>query len=470
MTTVNEQATTYTEEAPAATAERARTAPLVPTPLPPGPRTPALYQMLGLWYRRNAYLERCHARYGDRFTLRLRLPTQTFVVLSDPEDIKAMCMGPADALHAGDGSSELKKYFGHTGLAYFEEEEHLQRRKAVNKATHGEAMKEITASVGEATERHVASWPRDTPIELFPWGLRLTLEVMRRVSFGPQKDPRLDELVEVIAKTMGFNDHFASMLELHLYPPAVERVLAKVPPLGLRRFHRLRARAEEIIYEQIRERRQTGPKGHDLLSVLLQTSNVDGSPLSDIELRDEIMTTFIAGTTTTAAAIAWGVGHLAREDAARRRLVEEIDAGEDDAFATATVYEILRRNPPLPGIIPREVVKPVEVRDAVYAPGVRLWGSAYLVHHDPKIYPDPYSFRPERFLDNPPGTYTWIPFGGGRRRCLGKAIAELEIKRVISEVFRRCEVTAEHASEDTRSYLVAVRPSRGTRVTLTARS
>ncbi len=172
--------------------------------------------------------------------------------------------------------------------------------------------------------------------------------------------------------------------------------------------------------------------------MLLAARHEDGTPMSDEELRDELMTLLVAGHETTATTLAWAFERLAREPAVLDRAWTRRSTAEDgDAYLTATIQETLRRRPVLPNTAPRLVKKPIEVGGWSYEPGVCLVANAYLVHHDPDIYPDPYAFRPERFLDNPPGTYTWIPFGGGRRRCLGASFAMLEMKIVLRAVLVR---------------------------------
>lgn len=443
--------------------------------LPPGPTMPGALQSLAIWSRRNAFFERCRARYGKRFTIRHRVPAEPYVVITDPDEIKQVFQAPGDVMWSANGSSELVKYFGDTGLSLSEEDRHLARRKVVNKSTHGKALEQITASISGVTGNELESWPRDEVISLYPRVHRLTLKVIRHVCFGPEEDKRLDELVDVLTEMMRFNDNPLSLVETQYLPPRVLRLLTAIRPLGLHRFMECHARADELIYEVIDDRRRAhgddDEDARDLVSLLLATTTEDGSPLSALELRDEIMTTFLAGTTTTASSLAAGVDLITREPAVHDRLVREIDSDDGDAYLTATVWEILRRKPPLPMIIPRLVMRPVEVGGVTYLPGVRLWVNAHLVHHDPDLYPDPYAFRPERFLDNPPGTYTWLPFGGGRRRCLGKPIAELEMKCVLREIFARYEVRREGPQpEATRSNIVTVRPARGTRVALSARS
>lgn len=442
--------------------------------LPPGPTMPGALQSLAIWTRRNAFFERCRARYGKRFTIRHRVPSEPYVVITDPDEIKQVFQAPGDVMWSANGSSELVKYFGETGLSLSEEDRHLARRRVINKSTHSKALEQISASIDRVIEHELDSWPRDEVISLYPRVHRLTLTVIRHVCFGPEEDKRLDELVDVLTEMMRFNDNPLSLVETQYLPPRVLRLLTGIRPLGLHRFTECHARADELIYEVIEDRRRApgdDDDPRDLLSLLLATTNEDASPLSALELRDEIMTTFLAGTTTTASSMAAGVDLITREPAVHDRLVREIDSGDGDAYLTATVRETLRRKPPLPMIIPRLVMRPVEIGGLTYLPGVRLWVNAHLVHHDSGIYPDPYAFRPERFLDNPPGTYTWLPFGGGRRRCLGKPIAELEMKSVLREIFARYEVRREGPRpEATRSNIVTVRPARGTRVALSERS
>lgn len=440
--------------------------------LPPGPNTPLT--MLAYWYRRNPFFEHCRTQYGSPFTLRLRIPAVPFVVISKPDQLKAMFHAPPDVLYAGDGSSELHKYFGSPGLAYMEEAEHLVRRKLINRSTHGEAMKQISTAVQNVIQHELDSWPKDTLIELFPRFHRLAVSVVRYVNFGPEDDPRLDELVDVVCEILASANTPVSMVEDQYLPPSVVNVMKAVRPIGYRRILELCARADKLIYSVMQDRRREGvaEDRYDTVSMLLNTPNEDGSPMDLVEIRNEVMTNFIAGSATTGTAMAWAIEHIAKDHAVRERLLAEIDgdADEDDPYLTATVTEILRRKPPLPQVIPRLVVKPFELGGWTLPPGVRVLASAYLVHHDPEIYPDPYAFRPERFLDEGPGIYTWIPFGGGRRKCLGKGIAELEIKEVIRGIFKRFEVRPDAPdSEANRPFMVILRPSRGARVSLSER-
>jgi cytochrome P450 len=227
-----------------------------------------------------------------------------------------------------------------------------------------------------------------------------------------------------------------------------------------------------VIFELIDERRAHPGDRDDVLAMLLEARHEDGSPMSRQEVRDELMTLLVAGHETTASQLAWTFERLVRTPAVLERLADEVrDGGEEDAYLSATIQESLRRRPVLGNAVPRFVRQPVEVGGWHYPKGVCLVANAYLIHHDPLIYPDPYAFRPERFLDEPPGTYTWIPFGGGRRRCLGASCAQLEMKIVLRAVLSRHDVApAADGAEPTRRRSITFSPGGGAVAVLRART
>jgi cytochrome P450 len=431
------------------------------TQLPPGPRTPSLLQTIGWWSRPTAYLERCRARYGGRFTIHL-LGQSPFVILSDPQEIKQVFTAPPEVLHPGEGARILEPVIGANSVILLDEGAHLRQRKLLLPAFHGERMQGLSGLMAELAEREVASWPLQEPTALHPQLQRLTLEVILRAVFGLERGAQLDELRDLMTEVLAFGES-----PLSLIPPA-QRLLAGRGPVG--RMERIGARADELIYALIEERRADGYDGEDVLSMLLGARDEDGEPMRPIELRDELVTALVAGHETTASQLAWALERIAREHDVQRRLQAELDDGSDDAYLTATINEILRRRPVLPNAEPRLVKQPIEIGGIEYQTGVVLFASAYLVHHDQAIYPDPYAFRPERFLGESPGTYTWIPFGGGRRRCLGASFALLEMKIVLRAVLERCELhSAGGPPETTRRRGITFSPSGGSRVVLTAR-
>jgi cytochrome P450 len=325
-------------------------------------------------------------------------------------------------------------------------------------AFHGERMERLTDLVTEVAEREVAAWPRDEPVALHPRLQALTLEIILRAVFGLESGPRLEAL----------RASLTDVLDLGARPMALLPPLQRLP-VTRRPWERLRALGEEadaLIFELVDERRRAGGGGDDVLAMLLDARHEDGSEMTPQELRDELMTMLVAGHETTASELAWAFERLGREPAVLARLVGELGSDDGDAYLTATVHETLRRRPVLPNAAPRLVCKPVTIGGWEYPTGVCLAANSYLVHHDPAIYPDPYAFRPERFLDATPGTYTWIPFGGGRRRCLGASFALLEMRIVLRTVLEQAELAPTGEPERTRRRSITVSPGAGARAVL----
>jgi cytochrome P450 len=326
-------------------------------------------------------------------------------------------------------------------------------------AFHGEKMQRLSGLMQEVTERELARWPEDEPIALHPRLQALTLEIIMRAVFGLDSGDRLDAMRSRLSGILEFGARPASTL------PALQR------GRRFREFVRSREHADALIYETIDERRESGEERDDILAMLLEARHEDGSPMSPVELRDELMTLLVAGHETTASELAWAFERLTRTPDVLARLTDEIDSNGEDAYLTATVQETLRRRPVLPNAAPRLVMEPVEIGGWRYEPGVCLIADAYLLHHDPDIYADPYAFRPERFLDEQPGTYTWIPFGGGRRRCLGASFAQLEMKIVLRAVLSRAEpVPAPDVTEGSRRRAITLSPRRSAVTVLRART
>jgi cytochrome P450 len=403
-------------------------------------------------------MERCRAQYGKRFTIRL-LATPPWVVHSDPEHIKEIFTAPPDVLHPGEGARILEPVVGRYSLILLDRGDHLSQRKLMLPAFHGEKMERLSGLMSEVAEREAATWPMDTPVALHSRLQALTMEIILRAVFGLDPGDRLDGLRDRLTTILDYSSGPQSVL------PFMQRELGGRSPWA--RFLRLREESDQLIFELIDERRGEDADRDDILSMLLAARHEDGSPMSDQELRDELMTLLVAGHETTASELAWAFERLARSPQVLERLVAEIDAGEEDAYLTATIQETLRRRPVLPNAAPRLVKQPVEIGGWTYQPGVCMIASSYLVQHDPDIYPDPYAFRPERFLEDPPGTYTWIPFGGGRRRCLGASFAMLEMKLVLRAVLARSEIClAADGLERTRRRAITLSPRRGARTVL----
>ena len=430
--------------------------------LPPGPRQPAVLQTIGWWTRTVPFTERARARFGKRFTIRL-LAGPPFVMHSEPDHLKEIFSAPPDVLHPGEGAEILEPVVGKKSLILLDESEHLEQRKLMLPAFHGEKMQRLAGLMADVAEREIASWPTDESVALHPRIQGLTLEIILRAVFGLDPGSRLDQLRDLLTGILEFSTKPASVM------PALQRGYFGRGPWV--RFAEMRERADRLIYELIDERRDGGEERDDVLAMFLAARHEDGSPMSDIELRDELMTLLTAGHETTASELAWAFERLPREPRVLDRLVAEVDSDDGDAYLTATIQETLRRRPVLPNAEPRLVKKPVEIGGWHYEPGPCLIANAYLVHHDPDVYPDPYAFRPERFLEEPPGTYTWIPFGGGRRRCIGASFATLEMKIVMRAVLSAYRIEAStRGPELTRRRSITVSPRLGATVLLRERN
>jgi cytochrome P450 len=418
-------------------------------------------QLAATWTRPTATLERLR-RYGTRCTV--RLPFQPpFVMLSDPADIKELFTAPADALHPGEGARVLEPIVGRNSVILLDEADHLEQRRLLLPAFHGERMQRMTDVMVQMTDAELDSWPTGEPVTLHPRLQQLTLEIILRSVFGLAAGPRLDRLRALLGEVLSFAESPLSVV------PALQRALRWTPTQ--RRFQAAHRRVDEELFELIAERRaEADPDADDVLAMLLQARHEDDSPMSDGELRDELMTALVAGHETTASQLAWALERLAREPEVTARLVAELDEDSGDAYLSATITEILRLRPVLPNAEPRLTMQAVTIGGFEYPAGVVLLANAYLVHHDPELYEDPYAMRPERFRDSPPGTYTWIPFGGGRRRCLGASFAIQEMKIVLAAALRRFELRPAGPPETTRRRSITFSPSHGATVMLRSRA
>lgn len=429
--------------------------------LPPGPRLPVALQTAGWWARPTPFLERCRSRFGRRFTLRLAAQ-RPFVMISDPAELKEVFTAPPEVLHPGEGARILEPIVGPNSILLLDEGAHLAQRRLVLPAFAGERMAALEHVVREVAEREIASLPRDEPFPAHPAMQRLTMDVILRALFGLDPGSRYDELRDALAAMLDFGFSPVSLL------PPLQRDFGGHGVWA--RFNRARARADKLLYDEIARRRADESDRGDVLTTLLAATHEDGSPMSDEEVHDELLTLLVAGHETTATSLAWTAERLARHPEAAARLTEEVRGGEGDEYLTAVIREALRRRPVLPTAQPRTVMQPITVGGWSYPADVHLVPCIWLTHHDPEIYPDPFAFRPERFLGVEPGTYTWLPFGGGRRRCAGANFALLEMRVVLAELLREASIAADTtAPEQVRRRGITISPAGGGTITLRTR-
>jgi cytochrome P450 family 135 len=405
--------------------------------LPPGPRRPSLIQMWEWIARPIPFLERCNRLYGDMFTV--RFPVGTIVFISDPEVIKEIFTGDPDLLHAGEANATpLEPLMGKNSVLLLDGPEHMRQRKLMLPSFHGERMQRYGDLMREITEAEIRRWPVAEPFPLRPRTQAITLEIIMRALFGIEDAERLDQL----------RGRLGRLLDIGMKPTALASVV--LAPLrktiGRRtwdRFQRLRSDVDEVLYDEIARRRNApdiAERG-DVLSVLLQARDEQGKPLTDVELRDELITLLVAGHETTATTIAWAFDLLLRHPRELERLQDEIEGDEGDEYLDAVIKETLRIRPVVPGVV-RKLTAPFEVGGRQFPAGIRLAPNIYLTHRRADVYPEPDRFNPERFLDRPADTYSWLPFGGGIRRCLGASFALYELKVVIPTIVRNVTLRA----------------------------
>ncbi len=399
--------------------------------LPPSGYLPATLQTAGCRWFAYRYFEQAHRRFGDRFCVYpLYMPPLVF--LSDPEDIRAVLTADPAVLHPGAGSKILTPLIGERSLMLLEGDEHLASRRAINPAFHQQMIREQTTMLIEIVEREVAGWPRDTAVALHPHIRSLTLRVILRAIFGEEPEV-LERLHCELMRALTISTSFLLQEPNLRYLPGWRATW--------HRFVHERAAADELIYGLLSERRTERDRGRvDLLEMLLDGEQADGSPMTDREIRDNLMSMILAGHETTTGELAWAFQLLAHNQQVQGRLADAIDSGEDEQYLTATVNETMRRRPVFLFVIPREVVQPTEIGGVTYRPPAHLAGCTYLMHHHPELYARPYEFRPERFLDEAPAPRTWLPWGGGRKHCLGRHFAMHEIKAILGAVLAETRV------------------------------
>jgi cytochrome P450 len=375
----------------------------------------------------------CQDRYGDMFTIRVAYEG-TWVMLADPEAIKQVFTGDPRVFHAGEGNEILAPLLGRNSLLVLDEKRHMSQRKLLLPPFHGERMQGYAQTMGEIAEREIDSWPSGTPYKLRPRMQALTLDIILRTVFGVGVDEaeKLADLRGALREFLDITTNPRLLLPLLLVGPKRVR--------GISAFGRRIDRVDELIYREIAERRRAGDleERDDVLSMMIGAHHEDGSPMRDEEMRDELLTLLVAGHETTATSLSWAVERLVRHPEKLERLRVEVSDGREE-YLTATIQETLRLRPVI-SIVLRRLTEPVEIGGYELPAGVSVAPSVYLVHRNPEIYPEPDRFLPERFLERPPGTYTWIPFGGGVRRCLGASFAQFEMAVVLRELVKRHQI------------------------------
>jgi cytochrome P450 len=402
--------------------------------LPPGPRMPRALQAVGWTQRPLPWLERCHRRYGDTFTLRIR-HYGDWVILSDPEDVKKIFTA-GRAVGVATANPLLGPLLGPRSVMLLEEPEHMTRRKLMLPSFHGMSVQADAEMMGEMARQEVARWPVGEPFVLWPRMQDITLDVVMRAVFGPDsRTPRLQPLRERLRTLTTWMNEPRNLAMLAAFGPDWVT--------NSRGYREAMGAVEEAVMEEVR-RRRSEPDGGALgvVSMLVEARYEDGEPLSEQDLRDELVTLLSDGPTSST--LAWTFERLLRNPDKLELLRDDIVAG-DGSYLDAVVKETLRLRPPVPVVV-RTLLEPMRLGGHDLPAGTTVAPCIHLLHRDERHYTEAHRFLPERFVGKQPGTYTWIPFGGGVRRCLAASYAEMEMKRVLRVVLETTELRAVDAT------------------------
>jgi cytochrome P450 len=407
-------------------------------------------------------MQEAREKYGDNFSVKFLTFERPMVMISDPAAIKALYMERSHGLPPG-RDIILTPIVGPRSLLVTKGADHLAHRKLMLPPFHGERMRSYQPLVEEIVDREIDSWPLGEEFPIHPRMQTITLEVILKVVFGVADGPRFERLRTVLTQVL---EETASPVA-QLTGLASRRFGGRGP---WAKFEKQLKLADDLLYAEIAEHRASGAyeERDDILSLMMQARFEDGSEMSDSDLRDQLMTLLLAGHETTATALAWTFDLLLRHAGPRQRLQESLEAGEDD-YLRAVISESLRLRPVVP-LAGRRLSVDLETENLHLPAGTDVTPAIWLTHTRADVYPEPFAFRPERFLEDGPDTYAWIPFGGGIRRCIGAAFAEFEIRIALREVLTRCELhKASPAPEKIGRRNITLSPRAGTPVVVTAR-
>jgi cytochrome P450 len=439
------------------------------TPAPPGPTHAPLRQGLHFAARPMDWLIGAHRRYGDVWTMRIPIQRTAFAVTCHPDHMASLMKAkPADAPSLT-GESPLRPLLGPSSVLTSIGDRHLRQRKLLLPPFHGEAIQQYVEMIGTVADEEIDRWPIGTPFALAPRMQDVTLAVIMRAVFGMQGEAGSgtpeDQLRAAVRRVLGLTTTpLYRMMELRNAGHREQ----------LQPMRALFGLIDRQMYRLIAARRADPGRGgrSDVLSMLLDARDEDGQALTDAELRDELMGLVLAGHETTANSLAWAFERLLRTPDAYDRLHEEVrsgDAAASAAYVEATIHETMRSRPVIP-IVVRSVKRRWRFGEYVVPADTPIAVSIIGLHHRDDVYPNPQDYRPERFLNRKPGTYTWIPFGGGIRRCLGATLAMAEQRVVLEAIARRTDlVVADHTPEAPRMRNVTMIPGHGGRIVVAKR-
>jgi cytochrome P450 len=415
-----------------------------------GRRAPTTWQALSYLYRPERFFTAAHRRYGDAFVMRLL--GERWVVLAHPNAVREVFgLSPTEAT-SGEPNHVLRPVIGTRNLLLMDGQEHLHRRRMVLPTLHGESIRRHEATIAHATAREIASWPRGVAFSVQPSVEALIFATTARCVLGVETTARLQAAAKALLQMFDWITSPRCLLVFFLLGP--ERLMR------LPRFRRQLQIIDQAIQAEIDHRRRSSDLHQhlDILSLLIQARDAAGSQLSDDELRDEVVTLLLAGYQNTATTIAWAAHELAHSPDSQERLHAEPHTVD------AVIDETLRLHPPVPLVV-RRLQRPATIAGRRLPAGTNVCPCAFLVHRRADLYPQPLTFRPERWQGSRPTASEWFPFGGALRRCPGAAFARLETRIALQEISRSIRLVPQRAQrERSRARAIILAPVRGSRL------
>jgi cytochrome P450 len=415
----------------------------------PGPPTSKLLRTLRLFkliFRPLNYYQDDLKRYGDIYQLGGKT-SPGFIVISNPKAIKEIFTANPELFETGKGNRVLQFLVGEKSLLLLDGESHQRQRRLLMPPFHGECLQLYSKLISEITEQVTDQWQVGKPFRVRPYMQEITLRVILQAVFGLSREgKRYEELRQLLSSLLDtISSPFSSSL---IFFESLQKDWGPLSPWG--RFLRLKQQVQQLIYEEIKERREQGKQdGKDVLSLLLLARDENGQEMSDRELHDELMTLLIAGHETTASALVWGLYWIHYLPEVENKLVKELDSLQENItestilqlpYLGAIVAETLRIYPIATGTFTRILKSPMEIMGYQFEAGTAFGISIYGTHRREDLYPQPQSFRPERFLERQYSAYEYLPFGGGNRYCLGAALAQMEMKLVLAKIVSRFQL------------------------------
>jgi cytochrome P450 len=428
--------------------------------LPDGPKSPKIWQMLHWITMPFSFMRRCNDRYGDRFTAAIGEKLSPVVFFSNPQALQVILTSDDSELFDAPGELNvlLEPFLGTQSVIGLNGDRHRRMRQLLMPPFHGERMRSYGQLIRDITEEVMSQWVAGKAFSVRQSMQRISMRVILRAVFGLKDGPRYQQLERLLGAML---DRMSNPLSVSLlYFPMLRQDFGPLSPWG--NFVRIRQQIDQLIYDEIAERRcHADPSRNDILTLLMCARDEAGEPLTDLELRDELMTLLLAGHETTATALTWALYWIHKFPTVRQQLLKELQAldGPLDPsvlfrlpYLNAVCCETLRIYPVGMLTFSRVTKSRVELMGSSLEPGTVVVGCIYLAHRREDVYPDPDEFRPERFLERRYSPFEYLPFGGGVRRCIGMAFAQFEMKLVISGILLGFEL----ALADSRS----IRPVR----------